>query len=219
MICRIEYSKLIIVYKYFKIFELLCNNCIRYDTNGDNMSNKMYIKEHEYSKSIYEIRIENIRKNSKCFLIVEKILNKLLNKKEIYFGFYRTDGINIPNGHFKHYKRSINNFFDEYGEFKEINEYLSVAKIESNSALCEILPIVLDYYLDIIIFDPKIEWSKYVIYHSKYMEHNNIDYILNGYADILFSYSDSSDFSIIFSTEKIMPENIKNAINKLLQEQ
>ena len=51
------------------------------------------------------------------------------------------------------------------------------------------------------------------------MEHNNIDYILNGYADILFSYSDSSDFSIIFSTEKIMPENIKNAINKLLQEQ
>lgn len=191
---------------------------IHQDTNGENMSNKMYIKEHEYSKRICEIRIENIRKDSKCFLIIEKILHYFLNNEELFFGFYRIDGINIPNGQIKHYKRLVKDFFDKHGELKELNEYLSVAKIESDSTLSEILPIVLDYYLDIVLFNSKIEWSKYVIYYSKYMEHTNFDYIMNGFADILFSYSDSSDFSVCFNSEKISRENIKDIIIKILHE-
>lgn len=178
----------------------------------------MYIKEREYSKSIYEIRIENIRQDSKCFLIIEKFLHNFLNNEELFFGFYRTDGINIPKGQIKHYKILIKDFFDKHGELKELNEYLSVAKIKSNSTLSEILPIVLDYYLDTVLFNSKIEWNKYVIYYSKYMEHTYIDYIMNGFADILFSYSDSSDFSICFNSEKISRENIKDIIIKTLQE-
>ena len=182
------------------------------------MSNKMFIREYEHSNNSYEIRIDNIRLETQCFLVIEKIVQKFLNKRELFFGFYRVDGINIPHRHFKLYKNMIKDFFSQYGELKEMNEYLSIAKVKSCDLLPKILPFVFDYYLEIILFNPKINWNHYATYYLNFIEHTNADYIINDYAEFLFSYSDSSDFSVYFNQKKHSKENIKRIIIEVIQE-
>lgn len=178
--------------------------------------NKMFISEYEFSGKVHEIILENVRFDKNGFAIIEKIIKHFANNEELFLGFYRTDGININRKQIKEYKNIIQNFFDFNGEIVNLNNYLLVAKTKLNDSFYEVLPYVIDYYLDIVFFNPKINWETFVNYHFQYMEHGHAGYIINDFTEFLFSYFDSGDFSVSFNSEKYFPEDVDEKIREIM---
>ena len=179
---------------------------------------KITIKEYKNSKCSYAIVLENVRFDENGFEIIEKIIKRFMVGDELFFGFYRTDGVNINSKQFKDYEKEIKDFFEINGEIRKQNTYLAVAQTSINHNLNKILPRIFDYYLDTVLFNPKISWETFEKYHFEYMEHTNEDYIINNYADFIFSYFDSGDFLVCFNPENYDAANIRNVIDNIISE-
>ena len=179
---------------------------------------KITIKEYKKTKCAYTIVLENVRFDENGFEIIEKIIKRFMVGDELFFGFYRTDGVNITSKQFNDYEKEIKDFFELNGEIKKQNTYLAVAQTTINHNLYKILPRIFDYYLDTVLFNPKISWETFEKYHFEYMEHTNEDYIINNYADFIFSYFDSGDFLVCFNPENYDAANIRNVIDNIISE-
>lgn len=85
-------------------------------------------------------------------------------------------------------KNTKRNFklFQSYGEIEKLNDYLTIAKTKVNEDAWKIVPFVCDYYLDTILFNPKVDWETFKKYYLEYIIHYNDDYIINNYAEFLF---------------------------------
>lgn len=105
---------------------------------------------------------------------------------------------------------------DINGEIIKLNNYLSVAKTKLNASFYEVLPYVFDYYLDIVLFNPKIDWETFVNYHFQYMDHNHAGYIISDFTEFLFSYFDSSDFSVSFNSVNYFSEDVYGKISEIM---
>ena len=105
---------------------------------------------------------------------------------------------------------------DINGEIIKLNNYLSVAKTKLNASFYEVLPYVFDYYLDIVLFNPKIDWVTFVNYHFQYMDHNHARYIISDFTEFLFSYFDSSDFSVSFNSVNYFSEDVYGKISEIM---
>lgn len=176
----------------------------------------MLIKEFEFEDGSHQITLENIRLENNGFKIIQAIVKHFINSNEIFFGFYRTDGVNISNSQFKEYQKTIQKYFDTHGNSTVLNEYLIVAKIKMNNDVYNILPLLFDYYLETSIFLSTKEFDSFTGYYSEYMKHRQTDYITDGYADLIFSYFDSGDFSISFNSNIYDPKIIIKTIQKII---
>lgn len=174
------------------------------------------VEEYKNRMGVYTITINNARYCKKC---IEKILKFYLRDEIVFLELYRTDGVNLPAKAMKELKVKILLFFQEYGDIENLNEHLAAAKVRLNEAVYDFLPDVFDYYLDTIVFNPKVGWKTFKRYCSNYLEHRLEDMILNHLAEVLFCYSDSGDFSICVSSEFYSCTNVKNMINKVLLEE
>ena len=67
---------------------------------------------------------------------------------------------------------------------------------------------IFHYYLNTIVFSPKVDWDTFVRSYSDYMNIVIDDYVLNEYTDFLFSYVDSGDFSVTFNPKLYDPKVI-----------
>ena len=177
---------------------------------------KITINEYKKTKLAYTVTLENIRFDKNGFKIIEKIIKHFIVDDKLFLGFYRTDGVNITSKQFKEYEKEIKDFFELNGEFKKQDTYLAVAQTIINHNFYRIIPHIFDYYLDTVLFNTKISWETFEKYHFEYMEHTNEDYIINNYADLLFSYFDSGDFLICFNTGKYDAVNIRNIIDNII---
>ena len=92
---------------------------------------------------------------------------------------------------------------------------MSIAKVSLGNAVFDFFPDVFDYYLDTIVFNPKVDWKTFKQYYSNYQEHRFEDIILDHLAEILFCYSDSGDFSICFSSEFYSYTDVKKLVGKI----
>ena len=142
------------------------------------------------------------------------MLKDFFESEELFFGFYRTDGLNITSKRTEDLKEEISNFFSKYGVIECLDDYLSVAKIKANDGVWSFLPFVLDYYLDTVLFSPKISWEVFIRYYSEYLKHRVDELINNDFADLLFFYFDSGDFSICFDPAKYPSDSVKKTIFK-----
>lgn len=180
------------------------------------MSKNMLIKEFEYDTGLYHIVIENIRHNKNCFQIIKKIIKLFTKDEEMFFVFYRTDGVNISRGKYNEYQQTIKNFFNTHGSLTLINEHLSTAKITMDSETYKLLPYFFDYHLETTLFHPKQNWAAFKKYCAEYMKHRNIDYIAHGFADFLFTYFDSGDFTVCFNSSNYSAKIISEAIDSII---
>lgn len=176
----------------------------------------MLIKETEFGGGLHQITIENIRFENNGFKIIKEIIKHFINSKEIFLGFYRTDGVNISDSQFKKYKKAIKEFFATHGNLTVLNEYLAIAEIAMDNDAYDILPLLFDYYLETSIFLSLKDFDSFREYYSEYMQHRQTEYITDGYADLLFSYFDSGDFSISFNSNKYDPKVIRKTIQKII---
>lgn len=177
---------------------------------------KITINEYKNCRGSYTIVINNIRFDKNCFDMIEKMIRHFTNSQDVFWGFYRTDGINLTFEQCEEYQKEILNFFQSYGEIEKLSDYLTVAKTKVNEDVWKIVPFVCDYYLDTILFNSKVDWETFKKYYFEYIIHYNDDYIINDYAEFLFSYFDSGDFSICFDPQKYDPKAVLYTIKKII---
>ena len=175
---------------------------------------QIMIEEYRNIAKSHTITVYNARCQKGFYSDIEKMLKDFFKSEELFFGFYRTDGLNITSKRTEDLKEEISNFFSKYGVIECLDDYLSVAKIKANDGVWSFLPFVLDYYLDTVLFSPKISWEAFIRYYSEYLKHRVDELINNDFADLLFFYFDSGDFSICFDPAKYPSDSVKKTIFK-----
>lgn len=176
---------------------------------------QIIISEKRNPKGSYTITIDNVRFQEKFPENTKQIMKEFIDDSELFLGFYRIDGIHLTSPKEKELKKEIPAFFQKYGEIKNQNEYLTIAKTKENDRIYHLLPSIFDYYLDTILFNPKISWELFEEFHINYLAHSLDDYIFNNIADILFLYFDSGDFSICFNPEKYEHKEIRTIVDRI----
>ncbi len=167
------------------------------------------------NKSLYCVEIDNLSLDKYCFDKLNDTIKFFLEDGDVFFGFYRTDGLYLTTDEFKKYSIDIPRYFAENGEYREIAEeistrkkkklyrgFLTVARTVSDKKLFDELQWIFKYYLETTFFSPKISFDKFADIHSNYMHQSVNTYLLNGYTDFLFSFYDSNCFSVMFDPKK-----------------
>ncbi len=170
---------------------------------------QMTIEEYKNIAGTHTIIINNVRFQKNYFDGIEKIIKEFLSDKEVFFGFCRTDGVNLTLEQQRTLKNEIPDFFQKNGDMQNISEHLTLARIESSNYRYSYIPLIFDYYLETIMFNPKVDWGIFKQYHSKYQEHRFDDIILNHFAEILFCYFDSGDFLICLNPQIYDPREVR----------
>lgn len=181
-----------------------------------------------FAKKGYFLNKIKYNKDDDSMSIYIKLLKHFVKGKEVFFGFYRTDGINLTNEEWLKYDKEIPEYFQKYGRYEPLVEtvekrgkikiysgYLTVGSLPVNEETFEMLPKVFHCYLETILFCPKIDWDTFVQSYRDYMKHGASEYIMDGYADFLFTYADSGVFSISFDTNVYDPKTAHKEINKI----
>lgn len=171
------------------------------------MNEKVFIKSN--TDGSCSICVDSIGANNKNLEPCLNIIKSFTLGGTFFGGFFRSDGINLTKEEWLKYSREIPEYFRTYGKYldikipskrnKTIEGMLYAAMAPVNDSTFLMIPKVFNYYLETILFCPKIPWKEFVAYHSKFMENGALEYVAQGYTDILFSYGDSGDFRIQFN--------------------
>ena len=101
---------------------------------------------------------------------------------------------------------------------KDYTGILTVGSLPANDGTYDVLPNIFHYYLETIFFCPKIDWETFKQSYCDYMKHGARNYVQNGYADFLFAYTDSGDFSISFDPQENDPQALSDEIRRVISE-
>lgn len=162
---------------------------------------------------------------------IKDIIKHFVKGDEIFFGHYRTDGMNISKESFKKYALEIREYFKSNGKYEKIiivpeKKFmfitsppckLTVCSAPANVATYKMMDKIFHYYLETTVFCPKMNWETFVDEYSNYMSYGARDYVVKEYTDFLFAYFDSGDFSITFDPNTHDPKTIKNEIFEILE--
>ena len=170
------------------------------------------IEEYDKYSTVHTIIINNARYINDFRDIIIGFISEFFNNNEVFLGFYRTDGVNLTSKQQMISKDKIEVFFRNHGNIKELNEYLTVAKVRMDSQTCNMLTLFFDYYLETILFNPKVDLNTFAGFHLNYQKHRFEDLILNHYTDMLFLYFDSGDFLVCFDSLVYDCERIKKSV-------
>lgn len=189
----------------------------------------MTINEFKNPNGSYKIVINNIRLHNEMQKQIYFIIEQFATGPELFFGHYKKDGVYLSNEEMEKYSIEIPEFFNSFGTYHQIEQTckknkkieriyndLIVCRAPNNIKLYKMLNKIFDYYLETVFFCPKVKWDAFVDSYANYMHNVTDDYVLNGYADFLFAYVDSGDFSISFDPRKHDPVAVRNQINLLL---
>lgn len=178
---------------------------------------KRQITINEYSNHLgsYTIIIDNARYHKNFSQNIVNLIKQFTNDDEMFFGFYRIDGLNLTLKEQKKLEKEIPCLFQKHGEIKIQNDYLSIAKAKITDCIYNSLASIFDYHLETILFNSKVNWETFQKYHFDYQNHRYDDYIINNFTDILFYYFDSGDFSVCFNSKKYTPENMRDIIQRI----
>lgn len=170
-------------------------------------------------------------KNDDPMPIYIKLLKHFINGKVIFFGFYRTDGINLTNEEWLKYDIEIPKYFQANGRYEPLTKtvekrgkiktnsgYFMVGSLPVNEETYKLIPWIFHYYLEITLFCPNIDWGTFVQSYRDYMKHGTSTYIENGYTNFLFTYADSGIFSLEFNQNLFDKNVVYQEIEKILNE-
>lgn len=193
-------------------------------------SHQIKIYGHLDADGSHSINLDNIGLQSETMQKCINIIKQFAKGDEIFFGFYRTDGINMNTDDWVKYDKLIPIHFKSNGRYEIIPHtiekkgkiidvgYLTVGILPINSSTFELLPGIFHYYLETTFFCPKVAWNTFVQSYRDYMKHGVSGYINNGYADFLFTYADSGHFSISFNPNLYDENDFYNKIVKIVSE-
>ncbi len=179
-------------------------------------------------QSTYYISVYDAILHKNCFDNIANIIKDLTTGQEMFFGFYRIDGLNLSKHEFLTCDKNLPLYFRDNGEYREIVQKkrcwlgkekirqtpLSVARVTFNDSLFDNLKWILQYYLETTFFVPKLEFDKFEKIFSCYMDNSPLDFLENNYTDFEFSFYDSRHFSIYFNDNRIEIDFVEGVIRK-----
>ena len=191
---------------------------------------RLRIKECEDSNG-YTIYFDCIGQDKDSYSKIKDIIRHFVRGEEIFFGHYRTDGMNISKECFEKYALEIPEYFKSNGKYEKLNIseekkflfktspacQLIVCSAPANNETYKNMDKIFHYYLETTVFCPKIDWETFVNEYGNYMTNGSRDYVAKGYTDFLFTYFDSGDFSITFDSKMHDPLSVKKDIFKILE--
>ncbi|MBQ4283116.1 MAG: hypothetical protein IJB96_04220 [Lachnospira sp.] len=177
---------------------------------------RLSIEEYKNTEGSYTIIINNVRYQKNFTDVVGKIVKHFLVDDEVFFGFYRTDGVNLTLHQQMKLEKEIPAFFQKKGEMQELSTYLTVARIDSNDEDYSFIPAIFDYYLETIMFNPEVDWEFFKRYYYNYQNYRLDDIIYNHLAEMLVCYFDSGDLSICFNPQKYNSVEVRSKIKEFI---
>ena len=195
------------------------------------MKKNIRINEYRNSNGTFSIFINNIGLHQEMFPKIASIIKEFSNGSELFFGHYKTDGINISKKEFVLYSEEIPTYFATHGTYQKVimrnkqtpkflfsPQELVVCRAPNDQETYKMMSRIFHYYLETILFCPKIDWETFVNSYGRHTNNSTKDYVINGFTDFLFSYVDSGDFSITFNPSKFHPLVIREQVNCLLSQ-
>ena len=176
---------------------------------------QLSIKEYQTSKDAYAITIYNARYQKKFADSLKIIFKYFFADEELFFGFYRTDGVNLSVAQQKRLEKEIPALFLKYGNIQVLNEYLAVARIKVTESVCDFVPAIFDYYFETTLFNSKVSWEVFKQHFFNYQAHRLDEMILNDFTDMMFCYFDSGDFSLRFDLNVYKPKKVRGVLEQL----
>lgn len=189
---------------------------------------KTIIKMKKNENGSCSIWINNAILYPNIFDKISRIIARFTDGEELYFGHYKKDGVNISCSEFKQYGTEIEVFFRTNGRYYPIEEKflkkgkwhvrqeLTVCSASNEGIIYDMLEKIFHYYLETVLFSPKIEWNTFVNLYKNYMHISVSDYVVNGYTDFVFLYLDSGDFCITFDSKKYDAQIVKEIILEII---
>ena len=191
--------------------------------------NNIRISTDSIEDGLFAIYIDNIGvKHSEIKKCVD-IIRKFTKGDTLFFGFYRLDGMRLTSKQWEKLEKEIPEFFRNYGRYELVTEtvehmgkikiypdFLTIGSLPANNSTYAMIPWAFEYYLESTIFCPNIKWEKFIHLYSNYMKYQTREYILNGYADFLFTYADSGDFTIYFNSNLYDRNEVYEDVLKIL---
>ncbi len=187
----------------------------------------MTFKEYEDSNDICTIVFENIVCDSTAFVLIENIIKQFATGDELFFEHYRLDGFYLSRNEMKECGERIPAFFKAHGEYQTMNvfngkqmsegEGLTACRCPNDEKIYKMIEKIFHYYLETVMFSPKISWQDFLKVHENYMKHCAKEYILYDYTDYIFSYVDSGTFSIMFNSKKHNSAEVCQTINQMIK--
>lgn len=92
---------------------------------------------------------------------------------------------------------------------------MTIAKIHLSEQNYSFIPSIFDYYLETMIFNPKVDWETFKNYYYSYQDFIFDDIILNDFTELLFGFVDSGDFLLCFNPNIYNPIEIRNMLKEL----
>lgn len=175
---------------------------------------QMTVEEYESTTGVHTLIINNARYQKGFLNVVEKLIKAFLSDEEVFFGFCRTDGVNLTLKEQKRLANEIPAFFQKNGNFHSLSEHLTAARIKFNNDTSDYIPLIFDYYLETVMFNPKTDWENFKQYHSDYQKHRVDEIILNHFAELLFYYFDSGDLMICFNPQVYNPQEVRSVVEQ-----
>ena len=174
------------------------------------------LKVYNHPLGVCTLTVENARCLDAYPERIERVLRAFLDGEELFFGFYRTDGMHLSPQRQRELETEIPAFFRESGEMRKISEHLSVARVRiERSRLCAHSPRSLITILKQRCLCPELDWETFQQFHAGYQGHRLEDMILNHFADLLFCYADSGDFSVCFDPQAHDCEKVRVVLQKV----
>lgn len=179
---------------------------------NDLKNRQITIEDYKNTSDVHTIIVNNARYKKGFSEIIEKVIRVFLVNEEVFFGFCRTDGMNLKVEQQNMLKNEIPAIINKNGEMEILSDFLTVARVKSYDDVRSFIPLIFDYYLETMLFNPKVDWSVFKQYHYNYQKHRIADIILSDFAEILFYYFDSGDFLVCFNSRLYNPKAVRSTL-------
>ena len=159
--------------------------------------------------------------------LIFEIVNNFIQSDELFVGLYKTDGVNISRKDFKKLGIELEEYFKENNNYylftqprkkntKIISNDLIACKLVKDDKTSDMLLKFSDYFLNTVFFSPNVEWDNILMHFEDYAMSGTDDYVIRGFTEYVFAFSDSGDFSITFDPIRINKTTIEMKIRELV---
>ena len=181
-----------------------------------------------YPNEVCSVTLNNIGQHPELMSKIPVIIDSFTPKSELFIGSYKRDGFLLTDAQIEQFSIDIPKYFKKFGEVKQMDLIdrqsnpnklvggLYVFRAPVSEKTYHTLNKVFMYFLETIVFSPKINWNTFVDSYREYTKYGTRNYIQKGYADFMFSFVDSGDFTISFKEETMKAQLVTEKIQELL---
>ena len=186
------------------------------------------ITKFNYPNEVCSVTLNNIGQHPELMNKIPSVIEHFSSGLELFLGSYKRDGLLLTNVQIERFCCDIPKYFKACGEIRQIDLFgtqsnperligdLYVFHAPASQETYSMLNKVFLYFLETVVFSPKIDWNTFIRSYQEYTKYGTHNYIQKGYTDFLFSFVDSGDFTISFKEQTMSTQSVVEQIRESL---